>query len=284
MKFFFTVFFGFFLCLTLAACSPLAIINSAVYEPTYQAAFNIAYGPEPRQALDVYAPPNAKSVPVIVFVHGGSWRRGDKSDYKFLAETIVRNNAVAVIVNYRRVPQVVFPSYVEDAAKAVAWTVANVQKFGGDSHKVFLMGHSAGAHIASLVAYDPSYLQAVGLERSALRGFIGLAGPYDFLDFVKSDALASEAMGGPQNWERSQPILNLHAGGPPALLLHGLSDDVVNPKNAPRLTEALKELGTDANYIFYKDMGHEELVGMFSKILQSIRPETVNDVMRFVSK
>src|SRR6185295_10367345 len=163
-----------------SACAPLGLLDAITPVGTYQPNLGIAYGPEPRHRLDIYVPDGfARPRPVIVFFYGGNWQSGERGGYRFVAESLTRAGNVVVIPDYRLYPAVRFPAFLDDSARAVAWVAANIGRYGGDPDALYLMGHSAGAYNAAMVALDRSYLRAVGGAKIA--GVIGIAGPYDFL-------------------------------------------------------------------------------------------------------
>ena len=125
----------------------------------------IAYGTDDRQKLDIYAPEGdaLAPYPVLIFFHGGAWRDGEREGYGFLGRAFASRGFVTVIADYRKSPQVRFPAFVDDTAAAIAWVHSNVGKYQGNTDRIFLMGHSAGAHIAMMTALDPRYLKAQGL-------------------------------------------------------------------------------------------------------------------------
>ncbi|MBM3525100.1 MAG: alpha/beta hydrolase, partial [Alphaproteobacteria bacterium] len=136
-----------------------------------------AYGPSARQRVDVYRPrlsSTALPPPTVVFFYGGSWRRGDKESYRFVGEYLSRLGVIAVVADYRLHPEVTFPAFVEDGAAAVAWASREAMALGGDPSRVFAMGHSAGAHIAVLLALEPRYLALRGMASERLAGVIGI--------------------------------------------------------------------------------------------------------------
>ena len=157
-----------FVVLLLHYCDPGAVLNALAPRDGITTTQDIRYADGPRHTLDVYAPPrHASPVPVVVFFYGGGWETGDKAMYRYVGASLAAGGVLAIIPDYRLHPAVVFPAFVEDAARAIAWAHANAARFGGDPHRVFLMGHSAGAQIAALVALDPAYLRAVGLPADA---------------------------------------------------------------------------------------------------------------------
>jgi acetyl esterase/lipase len=158
-------------CLT--GCTGLQLLNATVSHRGYVRTANIAYGPDPRQKLDVYLPkqmsPNAK---VVIFFYGGSWREGSKADYRFVAQALTSRGFIVVLPDYRLYPQVTFPAFVEDGASAVRWVRDNISNFGGDTNQLYLMGHSAGSHIAALLHAGRALFESrgVGSQRDPRNG------------------------------------------------------------------------------------------------------------------
>jgi poly(3-hydroxybutyrate) depolymerase len=152
--------------LFLEGCSRLGFLaaNAPAVFGSYKRHANIAYGPDPKHRLDVYMPQGAAAAsrPVVVFWHGGRWREGDKSDYRFVGAALAECGYVAVIANYRHYPQVKMPGFMDDAAQAASWADAHAGEFGGARERLYLMGHSAGAQLAALVTLDPRYFAATG--------------------------------------------------------------------------------------------------------------------------
>src|SRR5271166_4009108 len=145
-----------------AACSPTVVLNALAPRDGVAVSSDIPYGDGPRRVLDVYAPRSSGTpAPVVVFFYGGNWDSGTKAMYRFVGAALAARGVLTVIPDYRLYPQVRFPDFIYDAAAAVAWTRENAAQFGGDPHQLFLMGHSAGAQIATLVALDSTYLRSV---------------------------------------------------------------------------------------------------------------------------
>lgn len=244
----------------LAACSPLPLLNALVPGDGYTRTTDLAYGHLARQKLDVYVPVNGSrgAKPVVVFFYGGSWESGDKADYRFAAEALTSQGFVAVVPNYRLYPEVLFPDFLDDAAKAARWVKDNIAHHGGDQKRVFLMGHSAGAHIAAMLTLDAEYLAKVKLAPKDFCGMIGLAGPYDFLPLKK---LTLKTIFGPEEgrW-RSQPINYVSGNNPPLLLLVGKKDTLVSPGNTERLAAKVESKGGPVKMVEYADYGHMEMV------------------------
>ncbi len=263
-----------------AGCSGLGILDALTPSGAYTATTDIAYGALPRQRLDVYRPQGSGPHPVIVFFYGGGWESGERGPYRFVAESLTRHGYVVVIPDYRVYPEARFPTFIGDAAQAVRWARDNAGRFGGDPSRLFLMGHSAGAHIAAMVALDARYLAKVGMERRALKGFIGLAGPYDFLPLTSErfkTILAAPDMA------QTQPITFADEGAPPMLLLHGLDDTTVLPRNSVNLAARLRENGSAVDTRYYLNLAHVGILLGLSSLLAGDRP-VLADILAFLQQ
>ena len=225
----------FILLAALAGCSPLRLVNSISPDYGFEVVQGILYGQETRQKLDIYYPEVTRpDAPVIVFFYGGSWRRGDRERYRFVGQALSSRGYVTVIPDYRLYPEVQFPAFVEDGAASVAWIKQNIAQ---SDNGIVLIGHSAGAHLAALLALDERYLLGKGIGQSSITGMIGLAGPYAFEPeryrrFKPIFATAEPA-------DISQPINYARADAPPLLLLHGADDRVVLPIHSQVLQERM---------------------------------------------
>ncbi len=270
--------------LLLGACPPPAILNALAPRGGIAVQRDIAYGDGPRRLLDVYAPTEAmdgarSGAPVVVFFYGGGWDTGERAMYRFVGAALAARGAVAVIPDYRLFPEVRFPQFMDDAAQATAWAQRHAGTFGGDGRRVFLMGHSAGAQIAALLALDRRYLPAVGGDARELAGVIGLAGPYDFLP-LRTEKL--KAVFGPeQEWPKSQPINYVSAQAPPMLLATGDDDDTVRPGNTTRLAARLRAAGRPVSEIVYSGIGHRGIIAAMSGVLSFLAP-VGDDIERFL--
>jgi acetyl esterase/lipase len=266
-----------FICLaallTLPGCTKFDMLNALVPTCGYTRTTDLAYGDQPRQRLDVYRPHGAKAgAPVVIFFYGGYWQYGNKNDYRFVADALTSRGFVTVLPDYRLYPAVKFPAFVEDGAGALRWTHDNIERFGGDPHHVYLMGHSAGAHIATLLTLDPHYLKDVGLSPDAIRATVGLSGPYDFMPGKMSRGVfgmtASDTAADP----RIEPIHFANTRGAPLLLLHGGRDETVEPGNSSRLADRIHQSGGDARAIIYTKLGHQSIVLALARPFQWLAP------------
>lgn len=261
---------------TLAGCSPAALLNTTVSRKGYALEADIPYGPDPRQKLDLYRPetPNADGKAVIFF-YGGSWDSGSKSDYLFVAQALAANGLTVVVPDYRIYPEVRFPAFVADAAAATRWAADRV-----GTEKLFVMGHSAGAHSALMLAANTRYLTDAGVDRMKLAGAIGLAGPYDFLPLTSRRL--QDIFGGANN-PATQPITFAQAPLPPVLLLHGEADRIVYPRNTVRLAAAWKAAGGSAEVRLYPEVDHIDIVAALSSFLRARAP-TFADTTAFIDR
>jgi acetyl esterase/lipase len=269
----------------LAGCSRLGFLAAnvpAAFGP-FVRHVNIAYGADRQQRLDVYMPDPPAGIPraVVVFWHGGRWRFGDKADYRFVGAALAQSGYVAVVANYRHYPQVKMPGFMSDAAQAASWVVSHAEEFGGDRERLYLMGHSAGAHMAALVTLDKSYFAATGQPAPRIAGVIGLSGPYDFLPLLEPDD--QDMFGPPQIYPQSQPINFVRADAPPMLLVHGLNDDTVRPKNSRNLAAALNALGVPVTLKLYPKLWHADTVAALTTLLRGRAP-TLADITAFIGR
>lgn len=266
----------------LGACSPLSAFDALVPKDRGGArvAAGIAYGEGPRQRLDIYAPTGAAAGPrpVIVFFYGGSWNSGSRSGYAFVGRALAARGFVTVIPDYRLVPEVVYPGFVLDGASAVRWVRAHARDYGGDGDRIVLAGHSAGAYIAAMLAVDDRWL---GADRAAVRGLVGLAGPYDFAPFTVGASV--QAFGAWRNPAETQPVTWAGAGDPPALLLAGAEDTIVRPRNSDALAAKLRAEGVPVEVKHYPGIGH---IGILTAIAKPFRGKApvVDDVAAFATR
>ncbi len=242
---------------------------------------DIAYAPGEAGRLDIYLPPaaTAKPWPVIVFFYGGKWTTGKKEYYAFVGHALATRGYMVVIPDYRQYPDVRFPAFIEDTAAATAWTVKNITAYGGDSGRVYLSGHSSGAHMAALVAADPRYLAAYDLQRTAIRAFAGLAGPYDF---VPEEPDLKDMFGPPERYPQMQVTTFIDGGQPPMLLQHGADDDTVWQLNLEKLKSGIDRAGGVVETRIYPDMGHAGIVANLSWV--SRKQVVADDMIAFFER
>lgn len=247
-----------------------------------EGARDVAYGPHPRQRMDIYVPPEGGDAqkPVVFFIYGGSWASGSKETYSFVGNALSASGFVTVIADYRLVPEARFPVFIEDGAKALRYVRDNIARFGGSAQKLHLVGHSAGAYNAMMLTLDKRYLAAVGMRTSEIRSTVGLAGPYDFLPL---DIEATQAaFGQVKDLARTQPINFVRGDAPPIFLGTGSDDTTVLPRNSERLAAALKTSGArSVSLKLYPGLGHVGIVTALSRVLSWQSP-VLDDVTAFL--
>lgn len=246
----------------LSGCSALTAFNTLTpRDPADHPGRDIAYGPDPRQKLDVYTPtkPSTKPAPVLVFFYGGGWTSGRRQDYGFAGQAFASRGFVTVVPDYRLAPQHPYPDFVVDAASAVRWAHDHAAQFGGDPDRIVLAGHSAGAYLALMLALDDDFIKAAGVDYSIIKGAAGLSGPYDFYPFdVESSRLAFGHYPDPK---ATQPITYAsRPHRPPVLLIQGENDKLVAVKNSVNLDRALKQAGNPVTMHLYPGLTHPDTV------------------------
>ncbi len=239
---------------------------------------DLPYGEDPRQRLDIYSPRRAVNRPVVIFWYGGSWTQGSKAQYRFVGTTLAERGFVAVLPYYRLYPQAAFPLFDEDGARAVAWVERHAQEFGGDPRRIVLMGHSAGVHTAAFLALNHAFLRKFGADPQSISGLVGLSGTYVLVP--DTDTLRA-TFPPPYTEEDWQPIRFVDAHAPPTLLLHGLDDTEVLPREAIELRDALQRDQVRVELHLYPHRGHADTVASFALIARWRTP-AVEDTVRFI--
>jgi acetyl esterase/lipase len=264
------------------ACSPVVVVNALVPRGGYTVARDIAYGDGAARRLDVYRPAASAPLPVVVFFYGGSWQTGSKDEYLFIGQALASRGFVSVIPNYRLYPETRYPGFLEDSAAAVRWTRDHASEYGGDPHRLFLMGHSAGAYNVAMLALDGAWLEQVGMDpKRDLSGVVGLAGPYDFLPLT--DPVLKLIFGPPDGLAATQPINYVSAGAPPMFLAAGDADTTVDPGNVTRLAARLRADGDPVETKFYPGINHTRLAGALAWPLRFLAP-VLTDVVGFMRR
>ncbi len=269
------------------ACSPFGILNALTPADTYTVTEGLEYGPDPRHKLDVYRPrqpaetplPRA-GYPVVVFFYGGTWNSGDRKDYAFVGEALASQGIVTIVTDSRLYPQVRYPDFLQDCARALAWARREATRYGGDPQQLYVMGHSSGAYNAAMLALDPRWLAAQGMSPAALAGWIGLAGPYDFLPIVNPDA--QPVFYHPDYPPGSQPIDYASKASPRAFLAAPVTDSLVNPvRNTQQMADKLQAAGVSVTFRLYAEVNHVTLAGAIARPLRWLAPVR-DDVIAFV--
>lgn len=236
----------------------------------------MAYGPDPRQTLQIYMPREAVgALPIVVFVHGGSWEGGDKSSYAFAGRAIAAKGFMTMVINYRLHPKDEYPAFVEDVALALRWAADNAKPLGGNPDKIFAMGHSAGAYNVAMAVLDDRY----AATRPKLAGVVTLAGPFDFLPL--DSAITIKVFGDVPNLPDTQPVNHARSDAPPFLILHGSADKTVFPKNAIALDKALKAAGATSTLKIYVGVSHADIMLALSTWMRDKAP-TLKDATEFM--
>jgi acetyl esterase/lipase len=262
----------------LPACAPVDLLNATIPTGGITVTRDIAYAPGPRRSLDIYRPDGPGPWPVVVFFYGGSWRDGSKANYKFVAAVLARHGILTVVPDYRLYPDVKYPAFLQDCAASVAWTFAHIAAYGGDTSHLFLMGHSAGAYNAIMLALDPEWLAAAGIDRHRLAGAIGLAGPYDFLPIEDPDIIPIFAV---PDQQATQPIAHVDGRNPPLFLADGADDRTVLPRNTTRLAAKIRAAGGPVSEKIYPDVAHIGMVIAIAPLFRGKAP-VLRDVLDFV--
>ncbi len=266
-----------------AAFSPLQTL-SLLQPGGRERIADIAYGAHVRHKLDLFVPASARPAsghPVVVFFYGGSWNRGSRAEYRFVGDALAARGILAVLVDYRLYPEVRFPDFLDDSARAVAWVLREAGRYGGDATRVFVAGHSAGAYNAAMLALDARWLNGRGAAPSALAGWVGLAGPYDF--FPMSNPDAQPVFFHPNYPKDSQPIDFASASAPPTMLAAAREDVLVNPqRNTRQLAQKLSAAGVPVRLELYDNVSHTTLIGAVAWPLRWMAP-VLDDMVVFVN-
>ncbi|MDB5409906.1 MAG: carboxylesterase [Rhodospirillales bacterium] len=260
-------------------CDPARVVNALVSPDQFRFLPDQRYGDDPRQTLDVYRPANddGHPKPVVVFFYGGKWQSGAKSDYLFVGEALASRGFIAVIPDYRLYPQAHYPEFIEDGAAAVSYTLQHAAEWGGDPQRISVAGHSAGAYIATMLGLDAEFL---GRDRARIAGIVGLAGPYDFLPLT--DPVLQEIFGTAADLTLTEPIRHVDGTAPPMLLVTGLGDKVISPRNVASLASRIREKGGTVETRAYRRIGHVTLIGAVALPFRFLAP-VLDDLTAFLA-
>ena len=250
----------------------LTVINGLARSAPYERN-QVAYGREPRHRMDWYRRQPGRFGPTVIFFYGGNWQSGRRRDYRFVADTLLKLGYDVVIPDYRLYPEVRFDAIRDDAQLAVN----KVMEALPQDAPVFVMGHSAGAQLGALLTLDTRLLA----DNQRIKGFIGLAGPYDFYPFTEDehwDLFAPE-----DRYPESQAVNYVRADASPLYLLHGEDDHRVRRGHSKSLMEKQQAAGGEAAREVYPGMGHVEILVEFS-IFHRGKSRVVHDVGEFLAR
>ena len=235
---------------------------------------NVPYGDDPLQTMDIYKAPEKENAPVVVFFYGGRWTDGKKENYAFVGNHFAKQGYTVIIPDYRKYPSVKFPAFVNDAAAAIAWAQNHIRP------DLYVMGHSAGAHIGALAVADPKYLKKAGGNAGKIIAFAGLAGPYDF---TPKAADLKDMFGPPEHYEKMQVTTFITGTEPPMFLLYGGQDDLVDKSNMTKLAKAIEQKGGRVQTKTYPDYDHITLMASLTWMIDR-KNQVANDILEFFRK
>lgn len=256
---------------------PVSLLNLTIPSNGYELQ-SLPYGDKNRQTMDIYHPKSRPHKTPIFFVYGGAWTEGDKKDYKFIGQALSELGHPVIIPNYRLYPDVRFPTFIQDTAQAIRFTEENAQQLLDNPLKKFiLMGHSAGAYNAALLATRPEYLGESLYQN--MQALIALAGPYDL---PLNDPDVKPVFAG-ATATTSNILQNTHANMPPSLLLHGLADERVFPFHTERWQRVLREYENSVEVHLYPNVNHIDIVSGIAMPLRRLSP-SFQDIQQFLEQ
>lgn len=245
-------------------------------------AHGVAYGPDARQRLDIWAPKEGEGPwPVMVFFYGGGWVTGHRSEFAFVARALATKGYLVVMPDYRLAPTSRFPDFVEDGADVLKWVEDDIHLYGGDAERLAIGGHSAGGHLAALLLLDPQYLRAATVSPRLVKAGVLLSAPMNFYPF--SDPRPIAALGHWPNPEQTQPISFARGDAPPLFIGHGKSDIVVRARNSQQMARAIEAKGGAVELKIYEGAGHSDPIKAFSPIFRKKLP-LLDDVSEFLGR
>jgi len=273
-----------------AQLAGLQIINALARSGGYRVRRGIKYGPHARNRLDYYVrdrvrenvqgyseDERTKLRPLVLFIYGGNWQSGNRQDYRFVADTLCGMGCDVVLPDYRLYPEVRFSSMLDDVRLAATWLLQNEEIEA--ERPIFIMGHSAGAQLGSLLCLNKELLSHIDEVENRITAFIGLSGPYDFYPYTEEshwDLFAPE-----HEYPNSQAVNFVRPGAPPLYLLHGRDDNRVRRGHSKSLMEKQIAVGGRASREVYAGIGHADLVVSFS-VFHRRRSKAVKDIRHFI--
>jgi acetyl esterase/lipase len=237
---------------------------------------NIVYMPAdstgniPQQSLNIFSPRKASSEKVLIFLYGGSWRSGKKNLYNFLGSRMARKGAVTVIVDYPLNPIADYNDMARATASAVKWVHQNVKLFGGDRDRIFISGHSAGGHLATLVTVRQEYFDSVGLKKNPIKGAILIdAAGLDMYGYLMEEkkpeghSYLKTFTSNPDEWKKASPLYHLREGLPPLLIYKGERTYPSILKSHEKFVKALENYDTNVTYKVLERKKHVPMITQF---------------------
>lgn len=273
----------------LGGCSALQLVNSVSKIYPANVKTDIAFGEHPKQRFDLYLPQTSRAdgrpTPVIVFFYGGSWNRGDKSEYEFVGRRLASLGYITAIPNYRLYPDVRYPEFLKDGADSVLRIQKELAQAAyqslNPSSKTILMGHSAGAYNAAMLALDPRWINNAGGSHASIAGLIGLAGAYNI--YPIRDVEVQPVFHHPNYPAASQPIEFVSKSLAPTLILAPENDTIVSiERNSVALHEALRKAGKQSRLETVVGTDHVTLIGTLSPVL-FFKGSSIDPISQFVN-
>lgn len=266
--------------------SPVNALNKLAATDDVTIVRDIPYGDGHLNTLDLYLPKSiGTDTPTVVYFYGSAWFTGSNYWYRFIGVGLAQTGVVVAMPNYRAYPDVPSPGFMVDAAAATAWVRTHIASYGLDPHRLFLAGHSSGAHIATLLALDARYLRAVGMTSRDVCGVFGVAGSYDYeapRSVPRYLAQYEQVFGPPERWSAVSPIRYVTSASPPMLLLAGADDRGVDPGHSVRLADRIRTVGGSADAILYPGITHQGAVLAFSPMMEFLAPVR-SDIRRWIA-
>ena len=266
--------------LTSCVSGGLKVINSLAKSKDFESYLNLPYADNDHNYLDLYVPKNKDIKATVLFFYGGCWGHCselNKDDYLFVVDTLIQQGYAVVVPDYRKFPKVKFTEIIQDAKLATIWTFQHLTDYGVENKNIFMMGHSAGAHMAAILVDDERFL---GDDLNKITGFIGLAGPYDFYPFT---AQYMYELFSPENdYFNALPINFINGNEPPHLLLQGKNDSKVFIHNSVNLGKKLSQHSSDHKVILYENMSHSKILLSLSRPFRN-RLTVLKDINSFIN-
>lgn len=227
---------------------------------------DINFAEDERLKLDVYYSEEKSNdkKPVVIFVHGGSWKSNNKDQFRFIGKNLARRGYIAVLPNYRLVPEHRYPAQIKDIARAFKWTENNIDIYGGNKDNIILSGHSAGGHLAALMGYSDYWQNEFDISKEKIKSLVLLAGVYKFPDDYEKGADVVKDFVPKEFWEEAQPVSHLDPSDPPTFIIQGLEDTTVSPEQADYLAKSLEKRGIRYKSILKEDLNHISLLFSFA--------------------